>query len=235
MARAIRAILFDKDGTLVDYEASWTPVNRRSIALAARGDAVLEARLRQAAGVDETGRAVGPSSIIASGSAGEIAAALVAAGAVWEARSLAAALDRLFLDGADDMVAVGDLPSILGRFAARGLQLGIASSDNAASVDAFASKFGIADLVVFTSGWDSGHGAKPGPGQALAFAAATGIDPGEMVVVGDTDHDMAMARAAGAGMAIGVLTGTGTAESLGRTADAVIADVAALEALLYRG
>ncbi|MCE1236782.1 MAG: HAD hydrolase-like protein [Hyphomicrobiales bacterium] len=232
MARAIRAILFDKDGTLVDYAASWTPVNARAVRLAAAGDAALEERVRAAVGVDATGRALFPEAIMAAGSAGEIAAAMIAAGAAFARDELAQALDRLFLDAASAMVPVGDLPAILGRLATRGLALGVASSDNAAAVAAFAAQFGLSDLLAFTAGWDSGHGAKPGPGQALAFAAAVGCAPGEIAVVGDTAHDMAMARAAGAGLVVGVLTGTGTRESLGPLADVVVETIAEVEALL---
>ena len=229
----IRAILFDKDGTLLDYARSWTPINARALKLASRDEAGLAARLAAATGVDLDGRALGPHAIMAAGSAGEIATALVAAGATWSVEDLTDGLDALFLAAAHEMVPVGDLPVILGRLAARGLVLGVASSDNTASVEAFATRCGIADLLAFAAGWDAGHGAKPGPGLGLAFAKAVGVAPAEMAVVGDTDHDMAMARAAGAGLAVGVLTGTGTRESLGRTADVVIDDVAGLADLLY--
>lgn len=230
---AIRAILFDKDGTLVDYEASWTPINARAVALASSGDEALADRLRVAVGVDRTGRATAPQSIMAAGSAGEVAAAFVAAGARFEAVELARALDDLFLAGVDDMVAVGDLPVLLGRLAARGLALGIASSDNEASVRAMAARFGIDHLLVFIGGWDSGHGAKPEAGLGLAFAAEAGCAPHEIAVVGDTGHDMGLARACGAGLAVGVLTGTGTRASLGADADMVLDSIADLEAVLF--
>lgn len=233
LGAGLRAILFDKDGTLVDYEASWTPINARAVALAAGGDEAVASVLRAAVEVDADGRALGPTSIMAAGSAGEIAAAFVAAGARFEVADLARALDDLFLAGADDMVAVGDLPAILGRLAARGLALGVASSDNEASVRAMAARFGIADLLVFAAGWDSGHGAKPEPGLALAFAAQVGCGPHEIAVVGDTGHDMGLARAAGAGLAVGVLTGTGTRESLGAVADMVLDSVRDLERALF--
>jgi phosphoglycolate phosphatase len=235
MSRAarIRAVLFDKDGTLLDYAASWTPVNVAALRLAAREDEALAVRLAAATGVDVDGRALSPHAIMAAGSAAEIATALVAAGAAWEVDALGAALDALFLACAGDMVPVGDLPEVLGRLAARGIVLGVASSDNTASVEAFAARCGIADLLVFAAGWDAGHGAKPDAGLALAFARVAGVDPAEIAVVGDTDHDMGMARAAGVGLAVGVLTGTGTRESLGRSADVVIDDVIALETLLH--
>lgn len=232
MARPVRAILFDKDGTLLDYAASWTPVNARAVRLAAAGDGALAARIGAAVGVDAAGRALFPEAIMAAGSAGEIAAAMVAAGAEFAPDELARALDRLFLEAATAMVPVGDLAAILGRLSARGLALGVASSDNAAAVEAFAARFAIADLLAFTAGWDSGHGAKPGPGQALAFATAVGCAPEAIAVVGDTAHDMAMARAAGAGLVIGVLTGTGTRASLGVLADVVVETIAGVEGLL---
>lgn len=232
MRRPIRAILFDKDGTLVDYAASWTAINARAVALAAQGDAPLAARLAAAVGVDANGRALGPTSIMAAGSAGEIAAAMVAAGAGFEVDDLAGDLDRLFLEAVEAMVPVGDLPAILGDLAARGLVLGIASSDNTAAVARFAKRAGIAGLLAFVAGWDAGHGAKPNPSIVRAFGRVADCDPDEIAVVGDTEHDMEMAKRASVGLAVGVLTGTGTRSSLGARADVVIDDVGGLTDLL---
>lgn len=233
MARRIRAVLFDKDGTLNDYAASWTPVNVRAVMLAARDEPELGVRIAAAVGVDGSGQPTDPGAIMAAGSAGEIAEAMVAAGADFAVEDLAAALDALFLEGAEAMVPVGDLSAILGRLVARGLALGVASSDNTAAVRRFVEREGVEDLLSFVAGWDAGHGAKPAPGLVHAFARTVGCEPGEIVMVGDTGHDMAMARAAGAGLAVGVLTGTGTRASLGARADVVLDDIADLEDLLY--
>jgi phosphoglycolate phosphatase len=46
-----RGLLFDKDGTLLDFHASWQPVNDIAIRFAAQGDPALEARLRTAGGL----------------------------------------------------------------------------------------------------------------------------------------------------------------------------------------
>ena len=51
----------------------------------------------------------------------------------------------------------------------------VASSDCADAVAATVTTLGLDDLVVFTCGYDSGHGAKPSPGMVNAFAAAAGI------------------------------------------------------------
>ena len=39
----ISAILFDKDGTLLDYHLSWQPINARAALWAAAGDPIREA------------------------------------------------------------------------------------------------------------------------------------------------------------------------------------------------
>lgn len=36
MSPSVQGILFDKDGTLLDYHASWTPINQRVAMFAAQ-------------------------------------------------------------------------------------------------------------------------------------------------------------------------------------------------------
>lgn len=235
MARpAPKAILFDKDGTLLDYWASWGPINRAAAQLAARGDARLAAHLLAVGGVDGGGRARADThSVLAAGSARDIAKLWVAAGARFGEDELAGALDGLFLASVGAVVPVGDLSAILGRLAARGLALGIASSDGEAAIRATAERFGLAPHIAFVAGYDSGHGPKPEPGMVHAFCRAVGCVPSEVAMVGDTLHDLAMGQAAGVGLRIGVLTGTGTRESLGAQADLVLESIAEIEGTVF--
>ena len=76
-----------------------------------------------------------------------------------------------------------------------------------------------------------GHGAKPTPGQLLAFCALTGIPPGECAMIGDSTHDLDSGRAAGMA-AVGVLTGLASRAELAPHADVVLDDVGALPAWL---
>jgi tetraacyldisaccharide 4'-kinase len=48
----ISAILFDKDGTLLDFDKSWQPVNRKAALFAARGDQTLADHLMRVCGMD---------------------------------------------------------------------------------------------------------------------------------------------------------------------------------------
>ena len=104
----------------------------------------------------------------------------------------------------------------------RGIAIGIATMDSSASLEATLTTLNLHDLVDFQTGYDGGHGSKPGPGMVLGFCAATGLAPSEVAVVGDTLHDLRMARAAGAGMAIGVTTGTSPREMLEPESDWVL-------------
>jgi phosphoglycolate phosphatase len=224
----IRAILFDKDGTLLDFWPSWGPIAVAAAAHAAGGDEELAAHLLRVAGLGLDGHEADPGSVFAAGSAAEIAALWVAAGAPFTAERLTVELDALFRASVGSVVPVGDLRAILGRLAALGHRLGIASSDGEAAIRATVTRFGLDDLVEFVAGWDSGLGGKPGPGMVLGFSRAIGIAPAEIAVVGDTLHDLEMAEAAGAGLRVGVLTGTGTRERLAARADLVLGSIAEL-------
>lgn len=229
---AIAGILFDKDGTLLDYFKSWSPVNRKLALIAADGDADLAARLLKACGMDpETGHVVADS-LLAAGNTEEIAEGLVAAGSKLSAEALVKDLDWLFAEAAANAVPVTDLAAFFARLKGRGLKLGIASSDSEAAIHALAAHFGFDSHLDFVAGYDSGHGVKPGGGMVAAFCRAVAVAPAETVVVGDNLHDMAMGRAAGAAAVVGVLTGTGTADSLAAAADVCLAGIGALETWL---
>jgi phosphoglycolate phosphatase len=89
-------------------------------------------------------------------------------------------------------------------------------------------------MFEFHAGCDSGFGAKPAPGMALAFCHAAGLHPSAVAVVGDAVHDLEMGRRAGLGLKIGVLGGTAARETLLPHADTIIDSVAGLEACLAR-
>jgi phosphoglycolate phosphatase len=231
-APSIRGILFDKDGTLFDFQKSWAPINLRAAAHAAGADEALRLRLLAIAGIDAVTGHARPDSLIAAGNAEEIAVAWIEAGSRMSGAALTADLDRIFLDGAVGMVPAADLPVLFARLAKAGLVLGIASSDSEAAVLRAAERFGIAARVSFLCGYDSGFGPKPTDGMPLAFCRACGLTPAEVAVVGDSTHDMEMGRRAGLGLRIGVLTGAGTRETLAPHAHVVIAGIADLERTL---
>lgn len=228
----IAGILFDKDGTLLRYDESWGPVNREAARIAAAGDPELEPQLLFSAGMDPVSGHTRADSPLAAGTAADIAASFVRAGSPIDEQELTRLLDALFVRASEFSVPVTDLAGLFSRLKARGLKLGIASSDNEASIRQIAIRFGFIDHVDFICGYDSGHGVKPEPGMVLGFCATVGLRPDQIAMVGDNNHDMHMGKAAGVGLKVGVLTGTGTPETLSASADICLDDITVLESVL---
>ena len=232
----IKAILFDKDGTLFDFRSTWLAAYRGAAA-----------ELAEAAGL-------GPSfvNVLLSRHGYDPAADTFAAespllwattrdqAALWSAEpelagigDVAQRLERHFSDlDAYPPVPVTDLVGLFGRLRARGLKLGIATMDGTAVAEATLARLAARALIDFIAGCDGGHGVKPDPGMVLAFCAVVGVRPRQVAVVGDHLADIAMARAAGAGLAIAVLTGGCPAAAFEARADIVLPSIADLETAL---
>ena len=228
----ISGILFDKDGTLLDYARTWLPVNRELALFAAQGDGVLADRLLSACGMDPVSGYVVPDSLLAAGNTVEIATGFVEAGSPLSVAALTEQLDAMSADAARHAVPVTDLESFFRDLKEKGYRLGVASSDNERSIRETADRFGFAPYLDYVAGYDSGFGVKPEPGMVLGFCMATGLDPQEVAVVGDNNHDMHMGRNAGAGMTVAVLTGTGSRASLSAASDHCLNDITELESVL---
>lgn len=232
----IRALLFDKDGTLLDFRRTWLPAYRGAAAelaaaagLCAGFPEVLLARHGYDAERDQFDP-VSPLVWATSPRVAELFAAEPELAAVSDARARAL---RHFADhDAYPPVPVTDLAALFERLRGRGLRLGIATMDTAAAAEATLARMALEGRVDFLVAADGGHGLKPEAGMVLAFCAATGVPPGQVAVVGDSLADLAMARAAGAGLAVAVCTGGCAREQLAGQADLVLESIALLEPAL---
>lgn len=233
MAAKIKAILFDKDGTLVDFSATWIPAYRAVARIAgqAAGDDALVARVLRLAGYDPATGTLDPTSLLAGGTTAEICELWARESGVTDVAGLARRLhDAMDRHAARFSVPVGDgLAGLFARLRARGLTLGIATMDSEFVARATADALGLTENLDFICGYDSGYGVKPDPGMILAYCSVNEIEPEQVMMVGDTDRDMAMARAAGAGLAVGVLTGATPRDRLTPFCDMVLDHVFAIE------
>ncbi len=228
----IEGILFDKDGTLLDYDATWAPLNKLAALEAAGGDAAVAERLLQAGGYDPVTESHLPNSLLVSASNDVIAgswAELLGADPAHLTERITAIFEA---SSAQTAVAVPGMEAVLLALKGRGLTLGVATNDSEDSAYASLEPFNVIEHFSYVAGFDSGHGSKPGPGMVAGFCKATGLAPGAVAVVGDSHHDMEMGRNAGAGLLVGVLTGTGGREDLEHHAHHVLDSILELEALL---
>jgi phosphoglycolate phosphatase len=226
---AIRGILFDKDGTVVDYWRTWLPVNRAAALYAARGDAALAAGLLRLGGQDPETDRITPGAPLAAGDLMDIARAFAAHPGVAAASELVAGLERVFVEGAAaHSVLIDGAHAAIEELRRRGFRLGIATNDSAAGIEASLAQHDILGRFDFAAGCDSGYGGKPGPGMAVAFCEAMDLAREEVAVVGDAVHDLAMGRAAGVGLNVGVLSGTSGRDDLAGLADVILGSIAEL-------
>lgn len=218
----IRGVLFDKDGTLFNFHATWSRWSAALIADLADGSVARAADLAHAIGYDlATGR-FAPHSPVIAGTPPEIAEKLLPH---LPSLNLTALVTQMNLLAATArMVEAVPLAPLLAGLRARGLRLGLATNDGEAPARAHLAAVGIAAQFNYIAGSDSGHGGKPGPGMLLAFAAGQSLTPAEVLMVGDSAHDLIAGRAAGM-MTAGVLTGPATKADLTPLADVVLPDI----------
>ncbi|MCB1387409.1 MAG: HAD family hydrolase [Nitratireductor sp.] len=230
----IRALLFDKDGTLLDFESTYGAATAKVLMTLAKGDLPLARQLAEPAEFDLASTRFAPGSMIIAGTARDMAAAWADLLGEPDRDALVRRIDTLYLEHSSAAVTPFDYTrGTLDALIAMGLPLGIATNDSDAGARDHAEQAGIADCFAFIAGHDSGYGQKPGPGMVLAFAEATGLEPGEIAMVGDSAHDMQCARAAGA-LAVAVTSGMTGEEHLRDVADHVLPGIDALPALIAR-
>jgi phosphoglycolate phosphatase len=224
MAR-IRGVVFDKDGTLFDFQATWGAWSRGMIEAESGGDPAQVVRIAEALGYDLTSSRFHPSSVVIAATTETVAERLLEVIPGVGKEELMARMDaRAALA---PQVEAAPLGRLLARLRDMGLSLGIATNDTEEPARRHLRAAGVEEMFDFIAGYDTGWGGKPGPGQLLAFARAAGIEPSACAMVGDSLHDLAAARAAGM-VGVGVLTGVAARETLEPVADVVLGSIAEL-------
>lgn len=218
----IRGLVFDKDGTLFDFTATWSNWARCMLRELSGGSDALAETLGRAVGFDLRAGIFAPDSPVVAGTPAEISACLLKHLPDTDHAVLVARMNAVSAE--TEQVAAVALVPLFERLAQRGLRIGLATNDGEQPARAHLERVGVAQFFHFVAGFDSGFGAKPEPGPLLAFAEAQGLSPTEVAMVGDSRHDLIAGRAAGM-RTVAVLTGVAAADELAPFADAVIADI----------
>lgn len=225
----IKAILFDKDGTLFDFHSSWAGWAEAELTALAPDDLARRDALAGAIGFDMTHRTFAPGAPIIASTLQETAALMLPH---LPGLTLTDLVARLRASGARAQMAPAvPLRPLMTLLRAQGLTLGVATNDAEAAARRHLDRAGIADQFDQILGYDSGFTPKPAPDMLEAFADQTGHDCAQVMMVGDSLHDLVAGRAAGM-MTLAVLTGIADTHELSPMADLIAPDIGHLPRLL---
>jgi phosphoglycolate phosphatase len=228
----IDLVVFDKDGTLIDFPAMWVPwALELASDLEASTGRRLAPRLFDLLGFDPaTGRTV-PSGGMASTPMLELRAQVID---LLAAEGLdAAAIESTLVPvwhAPDPTTAepLADLQPLFGALRGAGKQIAVATNDDREPTLATLASLGIGSMIEAVVCGDDEHEVKPAAAMIVHLADLLGVRPGSIAVIGDSPADLAMGRAAGAGLLVGVLSGVGTTTDLEPLADMILPSIAEL-------
>lgn len=230
---SIQLIIFDKDGTLIDFDAMWGCwVSDLAQRLESITRMPVTERLFQMMGFDAvSGRvsaggklAVTPMAILRR------LTVEVVRGAGLSPEAADAAVTSAWREP-DPVALARPITNLLSLFAtlrARGLKIAIATTDDRAPTEATLIGLGVDALVDAMLCADDGVPVKPAPDMVLELCRKLDVAPARAAVVGDSTADLQMGRSAGAGLVIGVRSGVSPDSLLEPLADVVLPSVAAL-------
>jgi phosphoglycolate phosphatase len=236
-----RLIIFDKDGTLIEFEALWAAKTIQGIERLVgalrddpRATGSLRTELYAILGYDPSAHRFAPHGPLITAAMPKLytlaAGVLYRHGWGWlEAELL---VERELVPGMRDafdpamLKPFADLPALFATLAHAGVGLAVVTSDDAGPAARTLALLGVDGHVGFVAGADSGYAPKPGPEAVLAACGRYGVDPAQVAVVGDSTTDLLMGRRAGAGLCVAVCSGLAGRAELAPAADIVLESIA---------
>ncbi|PAQ15782.1 haloacid dehalogenase [Bacillaceae bacterium SAOS 7] len=235
--KTIKAVLFDKDGTLLEFNSIWLKVAHELVDAFVCEEELLQSDkndLLEKLGVFQDG--ADPNGIIACGTNDDIVELFVAflksKGCQKEKSQIHQWVNEKILTimkkYQHEIVPVQDVRNLLEKMKQEKLTLGIVTADSLAATKLFLEMFDLSAYFDFIVTSDTFPVHKPDPLIVTTFCQQYSIDPAEVAVVGDTPLDLMLAKNGQVGVSVGVLTGTGQHEDLHDLADFVLPSVAQL-------
>ncbi len=192
---SVDAVVFDKDGTLIDIMATWGPA-MAAILREMYPDQGIRGRVSAAVGVDVENETLAPDSPVIAETNAEIVDRIADAATkpVEEVKAQLATLIETHVSAT--ATALPGAEMLLRSLQSQGYWVGLATNDGELSARRQIDGLGWSKYFDSIIGYDSGFGGKPGPGMLVESAVRAGCSNERLVMVGDTASDIGAAAAA---------------------------------------
>lgn len=189
LTNKLRAVLFDKDGVLVDINRTWGPATVALLELISDADADKLRFLAQALNVSIGQKSIAPESPLLKIDVAEYGNLFSDLLGQPRSNEFDAFVDRTYVElGAKFVAFQTDLDRLFNELKRMNYLIGVSTNDFEKSARDQLRDFGC--YLDFVAGADSGWGVKPEPDHILKFAEKYSLTTSEIFVVGDTMKDI---------------------------------------------
>ncbi len=227
-----KAVIFDKDGTLMDFDSFWLPVTRNVIKEVKRNrnaEDILESEILNSLGIENDVTDI--NGVLCGGTYAQagrvIYDVLKSHGCNCAVEEVTEFVTDSYLRNCESGMikpACDNICGVLGRLKGEGIKLAVVTTDKSFVTKKCLKILGIDELLdrIYTD--DDGFPAKPDPYCIFDFLEKEGLSSSEVVMVGDTLTDISFARNGGIRV-IGVAKNGANRRRLAGRADVIIPDI----------
>lgn len=249
--RKTNTILFDKDGTILDFKFLWINwcykiINEASIIIP---PSEMKKKLK-IWGVDLDYGHVKPTGLLAIGSVDELKKTLsrqmmvdtsIKAKKNFNSKEEASEFVNNIIEKANKAAEVGSwikpvrgVPKAIKELYIEGYKLGLVTTDDTQEAVKHLEVIGLKKYFHTILGCDLVDNCKPSPDLVFKACHLMKVEPFRTVVIGDTVADMVMGKKAGVGCCMGVTSGVTPKESLSKAADIVLSTAGELPGYILK-
>lgn len=218
----MKAILFDKDGTLLNYEKVWTPFAIKSVEAFTEEFEISSQKEEVAKALGLVDNKIQPNSVAASGTGRDIHEQyerFAPGGGKWAQQFYEDNLDFI----AEHMELIDGSREVLAALKSLNYKNVIVTSDSRKGTELFIEKLELTDLIDDIVAGDDSDYKKPDVRVLLPFLKRHDYDITDVVMVGDNSADTLLGEEEGL-YTIGVLSGTSQRDQL-KGADLIVDSV----------